>query len=266
MKRELALTGLTLTFCALACAQDYSGDRVTVPASSHPRTIKAELSNGSITVRTHATNDVIVETGGGNGREHPERTVDGLRRLNLPNRGLDVEADENTITVKLVRDASNQSLTLTVPVATSLQLTSHNGSINVDGVQGEADLTSHNGPINATNMSGAVLADTRNGSIKVSFNHVDSGKPIAFTSYNGTIDVALPADFKANLKLRSSQGDVYTDFEVKLTPVAGTITEPNSSGHGYRVRTDQTITGTINGGGADASFTTYNGKILIRKK
>ncbi len=43
-----------------------TGDRVVVPAgnSSRPRVIKANVSNGSITVKTHAGQDVIVESGG----------------------------------------------------------------------------------------------------------------------------------------------------------------------------------------------------------
>lgn len=269
MKRYGALAGLILTLCALAGAQDMTGDRVTVPAGNHPRVIKANVSNGSITVKTHATGDVIVETSDGHERQRgPERTSDGLRRLNLPMRGLDVEADENTITIRLSHQAENAGLVLTVPAATSLQLVSQNGAIDVDGVQGECDLTSHNGAVTATNISGTVLADTHNGSIKVTFNRVDAGKPIAFTSFNGPIDVTLPADFKANLKLRASQGEVYTDFDVKLSATPGEpITEPNhSKDGGYRVRTSQTVNGTINGGGTDATFTTYNGTIRIRKK
>jgi DUF4097 and DUF4098 domain-containing protein YvlB len=268
MKRNLALTGLLLSLCALACAQDTAGDRVVVPArnTSHPRVVKANVSNGSITVRTHAGQDVIVETGTHGSESRPERTVDGLRRLNLPPRGLEVDEDDNVINVRLSGEAHNAGLTVTVPADTSLQLLSSNGTINVEGVHGELDLTSHNGSITATNVSGTVVADTHNGALKVTLDRVDAGKPLAFTSYNGPIDVTLPADFKANLKLRASQGEVYTDFEVKLMP-GESLTEPNHSPDGrYRVRTSRVINGTINGGGTDAAFTTYNGKILIRKK
>jgi hypothetical protein len=266
MKRTLVLTGLILTLGALVFAQDLTGDRVVVPPrnSSRPRLVKANVSNGSITVKTHSGQEVIVETGSHNHSQ--ERSYDGLRRLNLPPRGLEVEQDDNVITVRLNGEARNGSVVLTVPVDTSLQLLSSNGSVNVDGVHGELDLTSHNGAITATDVSGTVVADTHNGALKVTMDRVDPNKPIAFTSYNGPIDVTLPADFRANLRLRASQGEVYTDFDVKLMP-GQSITQPNSSPDGrYRVLTSQIINGTINGGGTDASFTTYNGKILIRKK
>ncbi|MGA2724621.1 MAG: hypothetical protein ABSG79_19710 [Bryobacteraceae bacterium] len=34
----------------------------------------------------------------------------------------------------------------------------------------------------------------------------------------------------------------------------------------FRVRTDRTIYGQINGGGAEASFQTFNGRITLRKR
>ena len=267
MQRTLVLMGLILNLGALVSAQEMTGDRVVVPArnSSRPRVIKANTSNGGIIVKTHASQDVIVETSSGHARQS-ERTYDGLRRLDLPPRGLEVQQDGDVITVRLSSEASNGNLILTVPVDTSLQLLSHNGAVDVEGVHGELDLTSHNGAINALNVAGTVVADTHNGQLKIVMDRVDSNKPIAFTSYNGSIDVTLPADFKANVKLRASQGEVYSDFDVKLAPNQ-TLTEPNNSPDGrFRIRTNQVFNGTINGGGTDASFTTYNGKILIRKK
>ena len=44
---------------------------------------------------------------------------------------------------------------------------------------------------------------------------------MAFTSLNGIVDVTLPASVKANVKLRSDQGDVFTDFDIQLTPGQG---------------------------------------------
>jgi hypothetical protein len=81
--------------------------------------------------------------------------------------------------------------------------------------------------------------------------------------------VTLPADAKARLKMKSDRGDVYTDFDVKLDPSsnAPTVQEDNRGRGGrYRVRIDRTLTGTINGGGPEMQFTSYNGNIYIRKK
>jgi len=116
-----------------------------------------------------------------------------------------------------------------------------------------------------TGISGTVVADTTNGSIKVTMDRVDPGKPIAFSSNNGNVDVTLPADLKANLRLRSFRGEIWSDFDMKLTGGQPTTSNGGSNGP-FRVEFDRTIYGTINGGGTEASFRTLNGRVLIRKK
>jgi DUF4097 and DUF4098 domain-containing protein YvlB len=127
------------------------------------------------------------------------------------------------------------------------------------------DLNSMNGKITLNNVSGSVLAHSMNGGMKVVMDSVDASKPLSFSTMNGTIDVTLPADFKANAKIRTDHGEVYSDFDFKLG--GGAITQKNETSDGkFRVTMDRTITGTINGGGSEATFKTYNGTIYIRKK
>jgi hypothetical protein len=274
MKPITALTGFLLAAGTLLWAQD--ADRVVVPArnSTRPRVVNASVLNGSITVKTYDGKEVIVEAGGTDesrdrGRRAERSTApDGLKRLDLPGRsGLEVEEEDNVITVR-TRVNSSANLAITVPVNTSLILKGTNGGhINVDGVNGELDINNLNGPINLTNVSGSVIAHSLNGSVKVTMNRVDPGKQLSFSTLNGSIDVALPADLKANVKLKADNGDIFTDFDVKFDGSASKpITESNSGQNGkFRVRFDKTILGTINGGGPEVSFQTFNGRISIRK-
>src|ERR1041384_3365556 len=123
MKRSIALLGLTLAVCSLACAQEAQGDRVVVPArnTNHPRKVDASLMHGSITVKTYSGKEVIVETSGGGATAQNNRTVDGMRRLDLPVRGLNVEEEDNVVTVRL-RSNHDGSLVISVPADTSLKL------------------------------------------------------------------------------------------------------------------------------------------------
>src|SRR5579863_2399046 len=103
MKRYWAPLGLTLTLCALACAQDTSGGRIVVPArnSTRPRVLNVTSTHGSITVNAYNGKEVIVETESGYSRNRrPDRGVDGMHRIDLPSRGLVVEEDDNVITVR----------------------------------------------------------------------------------------------------------------------------------------------------------------------
>jgi DUF4097 and DUF4098 domain-containing protein YvlB len=266
MKRIFPLTGMTLAICALACAQDDAG-RIVVPArnSSRPRVVVASSNNGSITVKTYDGKEVIVEGGDHHGRNNDRNIPPGMHKIDLPDRGLAVEDDDNTITVQ-DHTPGGTHITITVPADTSLKLSSHNGSIEADGVHGEIDAECHNGSIKLTNVSGVVLADAHNGGIHVTMDHVDAGKPSAFSSINGTIDVTLPADVKASLKMRSDKGSIYSDFDVNVTSGRATTQKNNTSDGKFRVEFDRTVLATINGGGTDMTFTTVNGSILIRKK
>jgi len=157
------------------------------------------------------------------------------------------------------------SVTVMTPAETSLTLHTMGGDIEVDGVKGEIDANSMNGKITLNNVSGSVLAHSMNGGMKVVMDSVDATKPLSFTTMNGTIDVTLPADFKANAKIRTDHGEVYSDFDFKLG--GGAITQKNDTADGrFRVAMDRTITGTINGGGTEATFKTFNGTIYIRKR
>ncbi len=266
MKRTFALMGMTLAVCALACAQD-SG-RIVVPArnSSRPRMLVASSNNGSITVKTYDGKDVIVESGDHRGRSSGRDVPQGMHRIDVPDRGLTVEEADNTITVQ-DHTPGGTHITITVPPDTSLKLTSHNGSIDVEGVHGEIDADNHNGGIKLVNVSGTVLADSHNGGIHVTMDKVDASKPSAFSSVNGAIDVTLPADAKANLKMRSDKGSIYSDFDMNVTSGRASTQKNNTSDGRFRVEFDRTVLATINGGGTDMTFTTVEWVgILIRKK
>jgi hypothetical protein len=266
MRRTFALMGMMLAVCALACAQ--ADGRVVVPArnSSRPRVVIASSNNGSITVKTYDGKDVIVESGDGRTRNRTRGGApDGMRRIDIPDRGLVVEEEDNTITVQ-DHTPGGTHITITVPPDTSLKLSSHNGPLYAEGVHGEIDAECQNGGIKLVNVSGTVLADSHNGGINVVMDRVDAGKPSAFSSVNGTIDVTLPADLKASLKMRSSQGSIYSDFDMNVTSGRATTQKNNTSDGKFRVAFDRTIVATVNSGGTEMTFTTVNGSILIRKK
>jgi DUF4097 and DUF4098 domain-containing protein YvlB len=156
---------------------------------------------------------------------------------------------------------------VTVPVDTSVQVKAVMGAVAVDGVHGEVDVSSVNGPLTLTNISGTVVAETTNGPIRVSMDRVDPAKPISFSSTNGSIDVTLPADLKANVKMRSYNGSIWSDFDMKMAGSAPPVTtSPGGANGKFQVKFDRTVTATINGGGVEASFSTLNGKITIKKK
>jgi DUF4097 and DUF4098 domain-containing protein YvlB len=246
-------------------------DRVTVPFSdpSKPRVMNVTLINGGMTIRGYSGSEAIIEGRGGAAERHrrPSNVPDGMHQIVGNSYGLDVTEDGNTITVKggITRSAD---LTIQVPQQTSLKVrTMNGGAIVIENVSGEIDAQNMNGPVTINNVEGTVLANSMNGKVVVSLNRVTPNKTMSFSTMNGTIDVTLPADVKATLKMKTDNGEIYTDFDVKIDGSHPPTVEDNrKSGGKYRVRIDKAMYGSINGGGPEMQFVTYNGNILIHKK
>ncbi|MDE3195963.1 MAG: DUF4097 family beta strand repeat protein, partial [Acidobacteriota bacterium] len=125
-----------------------------------------------------------------------------------------------------------------------------------------------NGSIDLNNVSGSVVATSQNGHILATIGRVTPNKPMSFITLNGKVEVTLPADTKARLRLKTSNGSVYSDFDVKMDaegpkPVVEDSRRENGK---YVIRMDRGVYGSINGGGPEYRFETMNGSILIHKK
>jgi DUF4097 and DUF4098 domain-containing protein YvlB len=229
------------------------------------------MIQGGITVRGYEGRDAIVETTSrsGNSRRdsRPSSVPAGMHRIENNSGGLDITEENNIITIHGgVMHSSD--VVLQVPAQTSLKLeTINGGAIVVENISGEVDAQNMNGAVTITNVSGSVVANSMNGKVIASLNKVTPNKPMSFSTMNGPIDVTLPADMKANLKMKTDNGDIWTDFDVKLDASHGPTVEDNSKKGGrYHVRVDKAMYGSINGGGPEIQFVTSNGSIVIHKK
>jgi hypothetical protein len=259
---QLAVLAVFATF---AWAQD--GERIVVPLSdpSRPATLRANLMSGRISVKGYAGKEVIIEARGrGEKRSKPtSEEAGGMHRIEM--RGMGFEAEERDNVVRISGGLSSHlDIEVQLPANSSVNLESVNNALAVEGISGEIDLNTVNGGITVGNVSGPVLAHCVNGTIKVDFTSIPQGKPMSFSTLNGTIDVTLPAETKANLKLKTENGDVFTDFDVTVKSGPGGQSE--RSGGGFKIKFDKGLYGTINGGGPEMQFTTMNGKIYIRKR
>src|SRR6266849_4947478 len=244
------------------------GDRIPVTLSdpSRPARVKVSMVNGGITVKAYEGKEVVVEARVRN-REN-SRNEGGPKRLTISSTGLSVEEENNEVNINTDSYMHPIDVTVSVPVHTSLKLRAVNdGDIVVAGVDGELDVDDINGAVTLNNVSGSVVAHALNGHLHATLTRVDAQKAMAFSSLNGNIDVTFPADLKANVSIRSDQGDVFSDFDIQLKAASSQPVVEDGRGHGgkYRVKIDKTVHGTINGGGPEIQFRNFQGQIYIRK-
>src|SRR5437899_29559 len=88
---------ILMTLAATAQAQ-VAGDRVPVSLSdpSRPAFVKANLLNGSITVKAYEGKEVIVEA---RARQTESKAPSGMRRVPMLSTGLSVEEENNQVNI-----------------------------------------------------------------------------------------------------------------------------------------------------------------------
>lgn len=274
----LAVLATALAFLAsLAGAAPAQAERLVVPVSDpgQPVTLRAGGLQATFTVEGYDGQEVIVETEPQDDAERAERDrhgrhgsrsepPPGMRRL--PNAGFGLTAEERNNVVEVQLEGHHPArVHIRVPRTTSVHVSTVNGGdLVVRGVTGEHEIENVNGGITAEDVSGALVAHTTNGAVKVTLSRIEPGKPMSFVSFNGDVDVTLPAGLSADLAMRSDNGEVYTDFDVDLA-ATGPVKKEERKGGTYRVTLERTLEAQEGGGGPEITMRTFNGDIYVRK-
>jgi len=276
LKKSIAAVFVILVLfgAADAVSQEEAVDRVTVELTdpAKPAFLTVGLVNGGITVTGYDGKQVVVEAKSRlskiNKSKNGKDKSAGMTRIPVSGSSLTVEEYRNKIEIETESWAHPVDLVVKVPKNTSLELSCINqGDILVENITGEIDVTNVNGAVTLRDINGSAVASSHNDNVLVTFTGIDAGKDMSFSSFNGDVDVTFPAALKAKIKLKTVQGDIFTDFEVKEIENPEEIIRKNhrDSGGKYQVSVERAFWGTINGGGQVLQFSNYNGDIYIRK-
>jgi hypothetical protein len=257
---------------ALVCAQttnEQGSGQVVVRLSnpSQPARIKLQTLGGNLTVHGYSGNEVIIKGTAERNREAGVRVPEearGMQRL-TPASGLSADEDNNNVTIHAGLRPEN--VDLQVPTNSALALKTLTGSIQIQGVFGDLELESTNGGVTLDQVGGSIVAHTVNGGITANVVRVNADKPFSFSTLNGRIEVTLPANVHANVTMRSDRGDVYMDqgFDFKPQASSSSSASRSDSSGMLKLKMDNTIHGTLNGGGVEINMRTFNGGILVHK-
>lgn len=269
MKTMKFLSTLTLTilFTTRLWAQDAGKDQLSVPLSNpgKPYKLDVQLVDGSITVNGYEGKSIIIETSASERRKNTDHEG-GMHRISGGN-SADIQAEESNNEVN-IHGSPGRSANLIIKVpqneGTFKISTVNNGDIYGSNLNGELEVTNVNGGIKLKNIAGSVVANTVNGNVVVSFRSIDPKAAMAYSTLNGNVDVTFPASLKANVKLKSDNGEVYTDFDVVADQHKPEVTRSNSKGM-YSLKIEDWVYGKIDGGGPQLMMKTTFGNIYIRK-
>ena len=188
------------------------------------------------------------------------------RRDRLSEAKIDVTSTEENIRIRTEYPDQNQNFrggegrynnpatveyVLTVPRKATLEsIELINGSLDIDGVEGNVKASSINGPVTARGLMGEARLSTVNGPLQATFTQLDETKPISMGSVNGNVTVVIPSNANASLRASTVHGSITNDFGIQVK-------------HGEYV--GHNLDAQIGNGGPRVKLTNVNGTISITR-
>jgi len=218
-------------------------------------------SRAEIIVKTHDKEQLLIK--GGAAQKTPDRAK-GLKLVGQGGSdntdvGFYVVKEGNDLLVRNLRKWNKGNAEIYLPASQNITVTTNGtgqSDIRIYGFTGEIEANARlNGGIKIEGVSGPVTANSLNGGIDVSFIKVNQDSPITIYSTNGALDIRLPKETPADLGVSSTNGEIYTDFELKF---------PEKDG--LKSISSQKVKQPLNGGGVQLQLKTTNGNIYLRKE
>ena len=238
---------------------------ITIPLSSpgEPYELDIDILSARIEVIGEARDDlefaVTVEQG-----SRRIITPSGTQPITTGSYALEVDEDDNRVSLDTDWRADKVTVVARVPQRGNLYLsTTNDGEIIVSNIAGNLELENTNGPISATGINGSVIAETVNDDIGISFTSLDGNNAMSLISMNGDIELGIPGSAGAQLHIDTSEGEIYSDFEVDVQPSEPVVERREDRG-GVEVRVESVIIANVNGGGPVIRLETLNGDINIK--
>jgi DUF4097 and DUF4098 domain-containing protein YvlB len=189
----------------------------TYPISATGR-VSLENVNGSVHITAWDRNEVKVDA-----------VKRGYRRERLNEAKIEVDATEDSVRIRTrypdedqtnnedepgrYNNAATVDYTVTVPRQARLEsIELVNGSLDIDGIEGDVKASSVNGRLMARGLMGEAKLSTVNGNLEATFNKLDGSKQISLGSVNGNVVLVIPSDSNAQVKASTVHGGIVNDF------------------------------------------------------
>jgi DUF4097 and DUF4098 domain-containing protein YvlB len=188
------------------------------------------------------------------------------RRDRLSEAKIEVTATEDNIRIKTEYPDENQNFrsgegrynnpamveySLTVPRKATLEsIELVNGSLDIEGVEGNVKASSINGPVTARGLMGEARLSTVNGPLQATFTQLDDARPVSLGSVNGNLTLVIPSNSNAALRASTVHGSISNDFGIQVK-------------HGEYV--GHSLDAQIGNGGPRVKLTNVNGAISISR-
>jgi hypothetical protein len=249
-------------------------------AGTGEHTLEVRAVTGRITVEAYDGKDVEVLV---------DRTVDAFseREREAANRDVTLKTTDNAETIQLLVQHQDQPVcgqkadrwkhwdrhnyevrydfTIRVPKNTRLELcTINDGDIVVTGTQGDFSIHNVNGRITMDDVGGSGEVKTINGRVTATFATAPRA-PSSFRTINGDVVLELPERLAADLRMKTFNGGLFTDFEVEPLDQPMNVSMRRQGGR-YVYRSNGFTSVRAGGGGPELTLETMNGDVRVLRR
>ncbi|WPP51537.1 DUF4097 family beta strand repeat-containing protein [Catalinimonas niigatensis] len=254
----IKLVLLSFLLIPFSLAQEY---KTSFDSNSASNRLNIMIEGGAIEVQGYSGNELIITA---DGYEAPPEKAKGLLPLYANNKednsgiGLSVSKNGNEIQITSVGH-QDVNYIIKVPNQSFLKMNAgpQNDALRIENMKGEIEVKAHSDDVVMEGINGPVVANSISGNMKLTFDEITTDKPIMVSVVSGDIDLIMPSTTKADFKLSSISGEVYTDFDMAMK-------QKEQEGERYGMR--KPINGSINGGGSPIHISTVSGNIYLRKE
>lgn len=191
----------------------------------------------------------------------PDRAA-GLRMINAAgqsdNTGLGIHVAENAGTATVTAIGSHQKHRYIIKVPTNVNVyyehNSYNGRLlEIKDIDAEVEASVHYNSIHFENVTGPLVVKAVYGKIEGVVSETEAN--LSLHSTYGLIDVGIPGNSKRNIILKTTYGQMYTDFDISAK-------ETRNRNCDWCAKS---MIGTVNGGGSEVSLSSTYSNIYLRK-
>jgi Sec-independent protein translocase protein TatA len=230
-----AILAFALTGATLRADDEGSTATAKLSAPGKPATLRLDVPWADIHI-TGVDGDTVTVASTLSQKNKQPAKPGSMRRLD-DEVTFELTEHDNVVTLNLAGESPwaghDAEFKISVPRGMALELkTDMGGDLSVKNTDGDIVVESMNGDVVLDGISGSTVVKTMNGEVRVNYTKAPA-KLVNITSMNGEINLRVPADTKANVRMNTHNGSIMTDFDEDVLKTKTESSKRSSYSYAY---------------------------------
>ena len=185
------------------------------------------------------------------------KLINGLGLVDNTGVGLNVSKEGSETVLQQISRNTDAEFVVKVPKAVTIvyeHSSVHGQTVRFKNFAGEIEATTNHSDVELENVNGPLTINTVHGDIEGKLGTINQSNPLTLTSAHGDIDLGIPKATKANFKINTEWGEIYSDLDFKIEKTGDSMKRYGANN----------VKGTLNGGGVNINVSSAHGSIYLR--